>query len=93
MANYVTLFDEEVPAEGPITLFDPLETWKCKIFEDVGLRPMMKHIFEKGKCIYQCPKLSEIRDYCAAQATLCGTRSSDSRTPTGTFRSLLEQII
>lgn len=29
----------------------------------------------------------------AAQATLCGTRSSDSRTPTGTFRSLLEQII
>ena len=67
VADYVALFDEEVPAEGPITLFDPLETWKCKTFEDVELRPMMEHIFEKGKCIYQCPKLSEIREYCAAQ--------------------------
>lgn len=67
VADYVTLFDEEVPAEGPITLFDPLETWKTKTFEDVELRPLMEHIFEKGKCIYQSPKLSEIRDYCASQ--------------------------
>ncbi len=67
VADYVALFDEEVPAEGPITLFDPLETWKSKTFDDVELRPMMKHIFENGVCIYDCPSLSEIRSYCAAQ--------------------------
>ena len=67
VADYVALFDENVPAEGPITLFDPLETWKSQTFEDVELRPIMEHIFQNGECIYELPKLNEIRDYCTAQ--------------------------
>ena len=91
VADYVALFDEQVPAEGPITLFDPLETWKSKTFEDVELRPMMEHIFADGVCIYDCPSLEEIRRYCAAQIDTLWDEVKRSETPPRYYVDLSEQ--
>ncbi len=67
VADYITMFDEEVPKTGPITLFDPNETWKSKTFENVTLVPMMKKIFDHGVCCYQSPDIESLRTYCKKQ--------------------------
>ena len=67
MADYIALFDEKVPAEGPITLFDPVDTWKSKTFQDVEIRPILKQIFDKGQCCYEVPDIETVKRYCAEQ--------------------------
>ncbi len=67
MADYITLFDEVVDTSEPITIFDPLAVWKKKTLTDVEAKPLLIPIFQKGKLVYQKPKLSEIRTYCQEQ--------------------------
>ena len=31
------------------------------------IKPMLVRIFDKGECVYDCPKLSDIRDYAMRQ--------------------------
>ena len=47
MADYVTLHDEKVEVDEahPITIFDPIATWKKKTFDKVEVRPMLVPIF------------------------------------------------
>ena len=54
----------------PITIFDPIATWKKKTFDKVEVRPMLVPIFEKGQCVYQSPSIHEIRAYCLEQVDL-----------------------
>ena len=72
MADYVTLHDEKVEVDEahPITIFDPIATWKKKTFDKVEVRPMLVPIFEKGQCVYQSPSIHEIRAYCLEQVDL-----------------------
>ncbi|MBR6791067.1 MAG: nicotinate phosphoribosyltransferase [Oscillospiraceae bacterium] len=67
VADYIAMYDEEVPATGPITLFDPANFWKSKEFDNVELRPILKRIFDKGECCYESPSIEEIRAYCLEQ--------------------------
>ena len=61
------MFDEDVPSEGPITLFDPVNTWKSKTFEDVEIKPMLVQIFKDGECVDDLPNIEEIKAYCRDQ--------------------------
>jgi len=67
VADYVALYDEEVKEGEPITLFDPIATWKRKTLNNVRAEQMLVPIFENGKCVYELPKLDEIRNYCKEQ--------------------------
>ena len=66
MADYVTVYDEkvEVDENHPITIFDPIATWKRKTFDNVEVRPMLVPIFENGKCVYESPSIHDIRKFC-----------------------------
>ena len=63
IADVITLNDEEIPM-GKYEIFDPNNTWKRKTVTDFTAKELMVQIFEKGKCVYECPPLGEIKEYC-----------------------------
>ena len=67
VADYVTLFDETVDTDQPVTIFDPDATWKKKTLTNVTAKKILVQVFEKGKCVYDRPSLEEIRVYCKDQ--------------------------
>ena len=37
------------------------------MIENFLAHPLQERIFDKGECVYQCPSVKDIREYCAAQ--------------------------
>ena len=69
IADYITLYDETPDFNQPLELFDPVFTWKRQIVTDYDAVELLKPIFLSGKLVYETPKLSDIRDYCATQVS------------------------
>ena len=67
MADLICVHDEVLDPEKPMELFDPVDTWKRKIFENYTLRELQVPVFKDGQCVYQSPSAPEIRTYCQAQ--------------------------
>lgn len=63
IADVITLADEVIDGEE-YELFDPEHTWKKKKVTDFYARPLLKPIFEKGKLVYENPKLDVLKEYC-----------------------------
>lgn len=63
-ADLLCVWDEVIDESEPLEIFDPNETWKKKIFTDYSLRSLLIPIFERGKCVYKCPPVAEVRNYC-----------------------------
>ncbi len=64
----VIMLDNETISDGkPYEIFDPLDTTKRKVVSDFYTRKLLEPIYLKGKLVYQCPDLSEIRNYCSVQ--------------------------
>ena len=70
IADLITVHDEVIDTSKPLELFDPEHIWKRKVLEDYRIEELQKPIFLGGKCVYESPTASEIRDYCAAQLEL-----------------------
>lgn len=70
IADLITVHDEVIDTSKPLELFDPEHIWKRKVLEDYRIEELQKPIFLGGKCVYESPTASEIRDYCAAQLDL-----------------------
>lgn len=72
-ADLICLADEKFSADEPLLLFDPLEPWK-KTKLNPGtytLREIPVPVFLNGECVYESPKVMDIRDYCQKElATL-----------------------
>lgn len=67
IADYVTMHDETVDDSLPVTIFDPVATWKKKTISNFRAECLLVQVFERGKCIYNSPTLEQIKQYCAAQ--------------------------
>ena len=67
IADYVTVRGETVDDSQPITIFDPMATWKKKTVRNFTAKSILTQVFDKGRCIYELPKLDDIRNYCADQ--------------------------
>ncbi|MEY8359449.1 nicotinate phosphoribosyltransferase [Anaerotruncus colihominis] len=67
IADYVTVYGETVDDTQPITIFDPVATWKRKTISNFRAECLLVQVFEKGRCVYDLPALGDIRSYCAAQ--------------------------
>ena len=70
IADLITVHDEVIDTSKPLELFDPEHIWTRKVLEDYRIEELQKPIFLGGKCVYESPTASEIRDYCAAQLDL-----------------------
>ena len=67
VADLVTLHDEAVDASRPVTIFDPIATWKKKTLQNVEAVELLTPIFRGGELVYRSPELSQIRSYCLDQ--------------------------
>ena len=67
IADYMTVYDETVDDSGDFTIFDPYATWKKKNVYNFEARELLVPIFLKGKRVYECPPLKEVREYCKQQ--------------------------
>ncbi|MCR4588818.1 MAG: nicotinate phosphoribosyltransferase [Lachnospiraceae bacterium] len=64
-ADLICLADETFSEDQDLMLFDPAEPWK-KTHMTAGtytLREMMVPVFENGQCVYESPKVMDIRAY------------------------------
>lgn len=67
IADVITLHDEVIDESEEYELFDPEHTWKRKKVSDFTARKLLVKIFEGGKCVYDVPPLSEVKEYCKAE--------------------------
>lgn len=61
MADVIALEDEQF--EEPLTIFDPIQTWKRKTLADFKTRELLIPIFRSGKRVYELPELKDIQTY------------------------------
>ena len=64
-ADLITVYDEVVDTTKPLEIFDPDVTWKRKVMNNIEARPLLVEIFKNGGLVYDVPKLSDVRTYCA----------------------------
>ena len=67
IADQITVYDEVIDENEPLTLFDPVETWKTKVVTDYRAKELLVPIFVGGECVYELPKITEIQQYCKEQ--------------------------
>ena len=65
-ADVICLVDDVMSENEPLLLFDPVEPWKKTMMEpgSYTLREMLIPIFKNGECVYESPKVMDIRAYC-----------------------------
>lgn len=61
MADLIALEDEHF--KEPLTIFDPIETWKRKTLTGFKTRELMVPVFRGGKRVYDLPNLKDIQAY------------------------------
>lgn len=63
IADLITLEDEEIDTSKPLTIFDPVDTWKRMTLTNYTVRELLVPIFKEGKQVYATPSLLEIQKY------------------------------
>ena len=68
-ADLICLVGETFDENEPLVLFDPNEPWKKTRLEpgEYRMRELMVQVFKGGECIYNSPKVMDIREYCSAE--------------------------
>lgn len=70
IADVITLADEVIDDTQPYVIFDPEFTYKRKTLTNFTAKKLQVQIFDKGRRVYDCPPLNEIRSYCREQLAL-----------------------
>ena len=65
-ADLICLVGETINPEESLLLFDPAEPWKkTRLHANTyTVKELLVPIFVKGKCVYESPKVMEIREFC-----------------------------
>lgn len=67
LADVMTVDGETIPEVDGYEIFDPNAVWKKKKLYNFYAKNLRVQLFDKGKCVYQCPPIDEVRDYCRDQ--------------------------
>ncbi|HJJ39108.1 MAG TPA: hypothetical protein O0X42_03120, partial [Methanocorpusculum sp.] len=67
VADLLCVFDEVIDEKKPLTIFDPMSTWKTSTLENFTARELLVPIFKSGTLVYDVPKISEVKAYCAKE--------------------------
>lgn len=70
LADELCVYDEVVDDSREHTIFDPNATWKTKTLTDFTAKELLVKVFENGECVYNCPTIEEIAQYCRDQLDL-----------------------
>lgn len=65
-ADLISLVDDKFKEDKNLMIFDPIETWKKTKLKagTFTLREMLVPVFKAGECVYESPKVMDIRNYC-----------------------------
>lgn len=63
LADLIALEEEVFDENEPLTIFDPIDTWKQTTLTNYSIRNLRVPIFEGGKQVYACPPLPDIQAY------------------------------
>ena len=67
LADVMTVDGEVIPEVDGYEIFDPKAIWKKKKLYNFRAENLRVQIFDKGKCVYTCPTVDEVREYCREQ--------------------------
>lgn len=65
-ADLICLVDEKFDENADLMLFDPLEPWKKTKLKGgtYTMKEILVPVFLNGECVYESPKVMDIREYC-----------------------------
>lgn len=66
IADLIVLEHEVYDESRPLTIYDPVNTWKSMTLTNYTIRELQVPIFRDGECVYQSPSLLEIQAHCRA---------------------------
>ena len=64
VADLIALADEEFDESKPLTIFDPVDTWKEMTLTNYHIRNLHEPLFVNGQCVYKPKKLMDIQADC-----------------------------
>ena len=67
LADLIALEHEVFDENQPLTIFDPIDTWKQMTLRDYTIKNLLKPIFRGGQLVYASPTLMEIQAHAKAE--------------------------
>lgn len=67
IADLLAKADETIDFNKSVRYVDPSKPWKNRSFTDCMAKELQVPVFKDGKCVYERPALTEIRDYVQRQ--------------------------
>lgn len=67
VADLLCVYDEVIDESKPLTIFDPMNTWKTSTLKNFTARELLIPIFKDGSLVYDVPEISEVKAYCAKE--------------------------
>ncbi|HHY83545.1 MAG TPA: nicotinate phosphoribosyltransferase [Clostridiales bacterium] len=67
VADLIMLDEEEIDTSKPLTIFDPVDTWKRMTIRHYSIKELLVPIFVKGKRVYKTPALMDIQAYAKSE--------------------------
>ena len=64
VADLIALDHEEYDTSKPLTIYDPINTWKSMTLTNYTMKELQVPLFKNGEKVYQSPSLSEIQQHC-----------------------------
>lgn len=65
VADLIALEHDSYDTSKPLTIYDPVNTWKSMTLTNYAMKELQVPIFQQGKLVYESPKLADIQRYCA----------------------------
>ena len=62
IADLIMLEHETIDESKPLTIFDPINTWKRMTLTNFKARELLVPIFRNGRRVYELPSLMEIQN-------------------------------
>ena len=63
IADLITLRNETIDEEKPLTIFHPVETWKTHEVENFYVEELQRTIVKNGKLVYEFPALLDVQKF------------------------------
>ena len=92
IADVITLGDEIIDDSKEYEIFDPVYTWKRKVVSNFYAKKLQVPIFINGECVYNSPKLDDIRKYCTEQVECLWDEVKRFTNPQGYYVDLSQEI-
>lgn len=93
IADLICVHDEVIDESRPLTIFDPLATWKKKTLTSFTARPLLEPIFKNGKRVYEAPSIGEIKAYCEQQVATLWDEVKRFENPHNYYVDLSEKLL